>query len=179
VSEGKPAKGRRLFFALWPHAETRSKIAAQAAEFMTETRGRAIPPENLHVTVNFLGSIPEARLAEIRAAGAEVAEVPKFELSFDRIESVRRSRILWLAADAPSSLLELVRRLQNKALSQQPQSRREEFIAHVTLARDVQRLTRKTPIEPIAWQADELTLVESQLSPHGSIYSVLDRWPLQ
>jgi 2'-5' RNA ligase len=179
VSEGKPAKGRRLFFALWPHAETRSKIEAQTAEFMRETRGRVIPPENFHVTVNFLGSIPEARLAEIRAAGAAAADVPKFELSFDRIEGVRRSRILWLTADAPTPLLELVRRLQNKALSQQPQSQREEFIAHVTLARDTQRLIRKTSIEPIAWHADELALVESHLSPHGSIYSVLDRWQLQ
>jgi 2'-5' RNA ligase len=69
--------------------------------------------------------------------------------------------------------------LQNKALSQQPQSQREEFIAHVTLARDIQRLIRKTPIEPIAWHADELALVESRRTPHGSIYSVLDRWQLQ
>jgi 2'-5' RNA ligase len=179
VSEGKPAKGRRLFYALWPHAEARSKIEVQAAEFTRETGGRAIPPENLHVTVNFLGSVPEARLAEIRAAGAEVANVPKFELRFDRIESVRRSRILWLAADAPPSLLELARRLQNKALSQQPQLRREEFVAHVTLARDIHRLIRKTSIVPITWHAEDLTLVESQLTPQGSIYSVLDRWPLQ
>ena len=178
MSEVKVAIGRRLFFALWPHVQTRSKIVAQTADFVNHSHGRAIPEFNLHVTVNFLGSIPEARLPEIQAAGSEVSRVPKFDLSFDRIESVRRSRILWLAANAPAPLLELVRRLQNKALSQQPQSQREDFIAHVTLARDVQRLTRTMNIEPIHWTSDELVLVESQLSSQGSQYSILDRWQL-
>jgi 2'-5' RNA ligase len=179
VNEPKVATGRRLFFALWPHAQTRSKIVAQTLDFVTHSKGRAIPEANLHVTVSFLGSIANERLAEVKAAGSEVANVPAFELTFDRIESVRRSRILWLTADAPTPLLELVRRLQNKALSQQPQSRREEFIAHVTLARDVQRLNREMHIEPIQWAADELVLVESQRGPSGSAYSILDRWPLQ
>jgi RNA 2',3'-cyclic 3'-phosphodiesterase len=179
VSDGKVAKGRRLFFALWPHAQTRSNIVAQTADFVRHSNGRAIPEANLHVTVNFLGSIAEARLPEIKAAGAQVSRVPKFEMSFDRIESVRRSRILWMVATAPAALLDLVRRLQNKALSQQPQPQREEFIAHVTLARDVQRLTRAMNIEPINWLADELVLVESQVTAHGSQYSIVDRWQLE
>jgi 2'-5' RNA ligase len=179
VNDGKVATGRRLFFALWPHAQTRSKIVAQTADFVSHSNGRAIPEANLHVTLKFLGSVPESRLAEISAAGAEVSSVPKFDLTFERMETVRRSRILWLTADAPAPLSELVRRLENKALSQQPQPRREEFIAHVTLARDVQKVTRAMRIEPIRWPADELALVESQLGPHGSTYSVLQRWPLQ
>jgi RNA 2',3'-cyclic 3'-phosphodiesterase len=179
VSELKPATGRRVFFALWPHAETRSRIVTQTAEFVSHGNGRVIPETNLHVTVNFLGSIDESRMVDVQAAGAEVSRVPRFELLFDRIESVRRSRILWLAADAPPALLEMVRRLQNKALSRQPQPHREDFIAHVTLARDVQRLTREMHIEPIVWPADELVLVESQLTAHGSVYSLVDRWPLQ
>lgn len=146
------------------------------ADFVSHSNGRAIPEANLHVTVNFLGSIDESRLPAIKAAGAEVASVPRFELIFDRVESVRRSRILWMVAAAPSPLLELVRRLQNKALSQQPQSPREEFIPHVTLARDVQRLTRTLTIEPIHWATDELVLVESQLTSQGSQYAILDRW---
>ena len=179
MNERKVATGRRLFFALWPHAQTRSKIVAQTADFVSHSYGRAIPEANLHVTLSFLGSVPESRLPDIRAAGAEVSRVPKFDLTFERVESVRRSRILWLTANAPAPLLELVRRLENKALSQQPQPRREEFIAHVTLARDVQKLTLPMHIEPISWPADELALVESQLGAHGSTYSVLQRWPLQ
>ena len=178
MSDAKVAKGRRLFFALWPHAQTRSKIVAQMTDFVSHSNGRTIPAANLHVTVNFLGSIVESRLPEIKAAGAEASNVPKFELTFDRIESVRRSRILWMVATAPAPLLDLVRRLQNKALSQQPQPQREEFIAHVTLARDVQRLTRTMNIEPINWVADELVLVESQLTSQGSCYSIVDRWTL-
>ena len=147
-------------------------------DFVSHSNGRTIPAANLHVTVNFLGSIVESRLPEIKAAGAEAASVPKFELSFDRIESVHSSRILWMVAAAPAPLLDLVRRLQNKALSQQPQPQREEFIAHVTLARDVQRLTRTMNIEPIDWPADELVLVESQVTSQGSLYSIIDRWAL-
>jgi 2'-5' RNA ligase len=63
----------RLFCALDLPDGARSELSAWAASSL-ETRGRLVPPENLHVTLAFLGHRPAGEvagiLAELRAASA-------------------------------------------------------------------------------------------------------------
>jgi RNA 2',3'-cyclic 3'-phosphodiesterase len=70
----------RLFLALPLPDEARERLASwQAAELAGASGARVVPPENLHVTLAFLGGRPageeEAIMAELRAA-AEKASPP-------------------------------------------------------------------------------------------------------
>ena len=57
---------RRLFFALWPDAGLRQSIEAARAR-LYPLAGRPVDPVQLHVTLAFLGAVPDARVAPLQA----------------------------------------------------------------------------------------------------------------
>ena len=63
----------RLFFALWPPAET----AAALARWAKGLEGRAIPAEKIHLTLAFLGGVAPDRAAN-RSAMADPAALDFF-----------------------------------------------------------------------------------------------------
>ena len=69
-------------------------------------------PENLHLTLAFLGQTPDPSLGEVTAAAAQAAaSVAPFNLAFTgagRFPQRGRIRVVWLAViDGAPSLLEL------------------------------------------------------------------------
>ena len=86
----------RVFFALWPDADARDRLAALAQDVAARTQGRAPPSLNLHVTVAFIGEIDAGRIDALRAIGASVApNVPPFVLMLDRAGTFRGTGIAW------------------------------------------------------------------------------------
>ena len=176
LSRGEPP--RRLFFALWPPDGLREKIQEATRQVTTAQRGRVIPAANLHITIAFLGEIAQERVQAAVDAGA-ATQAPVFGLCLDRIEAMRRSRVLCLVpTSAPSQLAELVDRLRFNLLDRQFKLQRQEFRPHVTLMRDLSRAPDAVGIAPLHWHVDSFALIESQLGRTGSQYSVLQRWKL-
>lgn len=56
---------RRVFFSLWPEDALRGEILRGIGDFVSASGGRAVPAANLHVTLLFLGSVEESRIAEL------------------------------------------------------------------------------------------------------------------
>lgn len=176
--EPRREKRRRLFFALWPSAVQQQALATAMHARVKEVNGRAIPARNLHVTLAFLGSVPEARV-ELAAACAGKVRGSAFDLELDQIEIWARAHVLCLTPSRiPAQLLELAEQLRLSLLSERFEIRQEEYRPHVTLARDVRRRNARTPIAPVCWQVQEFVLVESRPGPAGSEYEVLERWAL-
>lgn len=170
---------RRLFFALWPDDVLRQRFWASSREAVAESRGRATSIANLHVTVLFLGEVPEDRLESVRAAGDRSRADP-FDLELDSIEVWKRSGVLSLTApDTPPALLSLVEQLRFRLLEAQFNLRPEDYRPHVTLARRVLRRNLRRAIPAIRWHVREFALVESRPGTDGSSYTVLERWKLQ
>ena len=80
----------RLFCALQLPEDAVARIAAWQAAELSGARGRVVPPENLHVTLAFLGSRPEREVgaiaAELRAASGLAGPV---ELRPERYRETR------------------------------------------------------------------------------------------
>jgi 2'-5' RNA ligase len=174
----------RLFFALWPDAAARGALLDAQGAALGETGRvgprptRATHPDDLHVTLVFVGDVDAALLPCIEAAAADVAAAP-FELRFCRIETWRRQRLLVAMPDAPpDALFGLVGQLEQNLLACgiPPESRR--YRPHVTLAR------RAAPVEPheldVGWPVSGFVLARSggRGPGAGGGYQVLRRWPL-
>jgi 2'-5' RNA ligase len=172
----KAEKGtRRLFFALWPDQATRRAIHQAASDVVREAGGRAVPVENYHLTLAFLGARPASLLPAICEAAARVRP-PVGELRLERIGCFARPRVLWLGPTrAPSDLSEFAQALWDQLESLGLARERREFAAHLTLARKARR-PREAQIRPVVWHYTGFALIESVTDPHGARYRVIAEW---
>ena len=177
---------RRLFVALLPDAATRGRLAA-SAEALRRSLGPAaralrwVAPEALHLTVRFLGDVEEALLPAVGEAVAAAASGRRpLALTIggaSALPSLRRPRAILRTVGgelAPLSDLaaSLSAGLERLGVPPEPRPSRP----HVTLARVRDRrppaglgeALAAAPLEPVHWQAGELTLVWSELLQGGA-----------
>jgi 2'-5' RNA ligase len=126
--------------------------------------------------------VPDARLPDVRAAGAAAAvagEPCTFDL--DRLEHWARPEVLCLSASVvPSGLVETVERLRDglRARGFEPDGR--PWKPHATLARDVRRVPAAPPtLSPVRFPARRIALVQSVTDRAGARYVELDGWDLE
>jgi len=172
---------RRLFFALWPTDAVREQLAAHVES--RAALGRAIPARNLHVTVVFLGAVPQERFACVQEAARFTQKLTfggKFMLHLERVEFWRRSHLVCLAAQhAPPELLAIVDGLRAGLRERGFELREHErFRPHVTLVRDVVGGGVGVDIGSVQWPIESFALVESKVGQRGSEYTVLEEWRL-
>ena len=95
----------RLFLAIQLSPAVREALLTAQDALRRQGRGSFPPPENLHLTLAFLGEQPPARMGEISGAMLKATKnAPGFELRFDRAGRFRREGgdIWWLgAAESP------------------------------------------------------------------------------
>ncbi len=175
---GGRAPVRRLFLALWPDGALRERIVRTILPALPHHAGRPVPGENLHVTLVFLGNVPERELGCVEDAAAGARAEP-FELVLDRLAWWRQSQVLWLGArETPPALDALVGALRERlagcglALESRP------FRAHMTLMRKVHRRPSLPRCEPLRWRPDTHALIESTPVPGGVRYTRLAAWPI-
>lgn len=194
TEEPPPEPARRLFFALWPDEPMRQAMAQAIRETVRASGGRPVMPANLHVTLAFLGSVPERRLPELaqvaRAATRDDAGEP-LELSFDHLEYWRAAHLLCaapaqtsertaaLAGRLRSALLRSVFAPDLKSSWSVEVGTTGPFRPHVTLARKVYRSPRTIEMQSVTWSFTDFVLVDSKTLPEGSVYTVLERFPLR
>jgi RNA 2',3'-cyclic 3'-phosphodiesterase len=192
-----PDRTRRLFVALEPPDAVRRRIAALAAE-VRRASGRAadevrwVPPENVHLTLQFLGAVPEPRVADVAAAVvAAAAESRSLVLAVKGaggFPNARRPRVVWIGLESDvAALLALVASLGRRLapLGFAPETR--PFSPHLTIgrARDGSgaaglggALAAAAQGDAVAWRAVDVVLFESHLSQKGPRYEVAARAPL-
>lgn len=191
---------RRLFFALWPDEVMREAMVHATREAVAACGGRPVPAANLHVTLAFLGSVPERRLpqlvdvarraAESAASVLAIAAAPAdpLELTVDHLEYWRAAQLLCALPSAPQARTVALARRLRQLLSESAFARDREspgsvgadtarrFRPHVTLARKVRRPPRAVAMPPVTWGLADFVLVDSKTLPEGSVYTVLERF---
>jgi 2'-5' RNA ligase len=161
----------RLFFAAWPDPSMRQAASARIAQL--RPGGRAVPADELHVTLAFLGAVPEARLAEVLALAQGLA-VPPHDLHLERLEYWPGPRVL---VAVPSRSCAATARLnadlrQRCARARLPCESRE-FVVHLTLIRGVAAPARMPHFEALVWPVTAVTLVASRVGAAGPRYRPL------
>jgi 2'-5' RNA ligase len=186
---------RRLFVALDPPDPVRRRLAALADE-LRRGAGRAgeevrwVRPENLHLTLQFLGAVPEERVTAVEAALREAAAEAGRPLHLQvrgagAFPNARRPRVIWAGLEgdvAPLVALASALGARLAKLGFAPEDR--PFAPHLTLGRAREgrgapglagALAAAALVEPTPWRVPELVLFESHLSPRGPRYEAVTR----
>jgi 2'-5' RNA ligase len=172
----KPAV-QRLFFALWPDASTATALRT-AQQTLCQSDGRPLHPEDLHLTLVFLGDVVAGRLPCVQAAADQVSVAP-FELTLTQHGYWRGPRVSWLAPDqTPQPLSDLVDQLWTALADCGFTRESRPFSAHLTLARKARPVPTRPLATAIPWRVDSFVLAASGSGGRPPRYRQLGRWAL-
>jgi len=172
-------KKRRLFFALWPTARVREAIVDMSSPFLHEMAGRIIRPQNLHITLHFIGSVSSDKKDCLHKAAQSVI-ASSFNLCLDGLGHFSKAKIFWMAAqNFPPGLSSLHQNLGEALAACDFHGDQRVYSPHVSLMRKFKERSINYPEFSISWQVDEFVLVESCSGAGGVNYKVIERYPLQ
>ncbi len=182
----------RLFVAVHLPQEIRNGLAAvQDRLRRAQADVSWVKAANLHITLKFLGETEPKRLERIGPVLAEAARgAAPFSLTVAGVGTFggRVPRVVWAGVTEGASLLGGLAGVVDNGLARLgfPKERRS-FAAHFTLgrvrsSRNADSLLAAIRDEPTAAlgtvRVEEFVLMQSQLDPGGSIYTILERFPL-
>jgi 2'-5' RNA ligase len=176
-------------------------IRADLADLQKELAGRVdirkgdvkwVEPEGMHLTLKFLGEVPDNQVAEVCNVVKDVAaRYPAFEFDVKEVGSFggRSARVLWVGAglDCPQ-LLQLQADLEEQLEQAGWPKEGRQFSAHLTLCRirnskageKLAQLTSEYKDFDLATvRAESVCVYESQLRPEGPLYTRLGNYELQ
>jgi len=181
----------RLFVALEIPAAVGDNLAALIKEFrelssqVADKRPRWVRPENLHVTLKFIGEVAEAKLDGIRAALSTVQTDAQLELRFHALgffPNENHPTVLWTGLNASSNLQTLAEDIDRALATQGIAKEKRAFVPHLTLARfdppglheNLRVVIQKNSARDFgSFPAREFHLIESRLKPSGAEYTTL------
>jgi 2'-5' RNA ligase len=189
-----PLDTKRLFIAielpatLKAHLESYQKELNEAGADVKWT-----DPQNIHLTLKFLGKTPTDKIPEIITLLDRLSHQYKhFRTHLNQLgffPPQKTPRVIWAGLDEQKQPLKEIAAFLEEALSSLGfEKETRVFQAHITLGRIRSSRNTLALIEKInhlneGFQATDLlidtaTLFESQLSPHGPTYSVIHQTKL-
>ena len=171
--------------------EVLSKIREVQSEItLSSARIKLVEPENLHLTLKFLGEVEEGRIPLIvKALGEAVSSFKEFKITLKGVGAfpkVSRPNVIWIGVgDGREKLIELANSVENSLRRVGFPKEKRPYEPHLTIARvkyrssDLPTLIRKvegTFIGDVSVR--EVRLKKSTLTPKGPIYETLESFPL-
>jgi 2'-5' RNA ligase len=184
--------GLRCFIAIELSAGLREKIGRETGGLRaSEADVRWVPAENLHLTLKFLGSVPDELVPDIRAGLARVARGHArhcVRLAGTGVfPDPRRPRVVWVGVEDSEGVSALQRDVEAamEGLGFEPEGR--PYTPHLTLGRVKSPRGRSALMEELGALRDadfgeqevrEVSLMKSELRPGGARYERLFAAPL-
>jgi RNA 2',3'-cyclic 3'-phosphodiesterase len=181
----------RLFVALEIPSAVREHFATlinqlRALESKSSAKKpRWVRPENLHVTLKFIGHIDPALLDPIRATLAKVRSDGPVDLRFRGLgffPNAKRPRVLWAGTAAPPNLSSLARDIDTSLAKLGLSAEERAFTPHLTLARCKPSaisaamagvIERDSARDFGGLRTAQFHLIESKLKASGAEYTTL------
>jgi len=167
----------RLFIAVNFGMDTISKLISLRDELRSgSARGNFSLPENLHLTLAFLGECGEKQADYIKAV-MDAAEFPAFGLTIERTGRFRRDGgdIWWAGVRDNKILLDLQKNLADglRAKGFELDSRR--YSPHITLGREVVTIAETAPrqVEPFGETVSKIELMKSERINGKLVYTAV------
>ena len=156
---------------------------------------RWVAPENLHLTLKFLGDVAPGNIQMLsQMLGAEADQVRAFDIQINGLgcfPSRQRPRVLLIGIRTPAELETLHRGIESACARLGYEAEQRDFSPHLTIGRVRQDIPSaeqqkiRSALEASAIDAlgtarvDSVHLYKSDLKPGGSVYTKLFSAPLK
>ncbi len=182
----------RAFIAIELPTEVKSSLSG-LIENLRPGRERAVKwvnPKSIHLTLKFLGDIPERQLVDITSALAGATEgLTYFDLKLEGIGAfpgLKAPRVVWAGIGGDiSKLMKLQKQVEQSLVPLGFTPEKREFSAHLTLGRVRENAThleradlglalgKLTPENASPFTVSRVSLMQSTLTHSGAIYNQL------
>jgi 2'-5' RNA ligase len=151
-----------------------------------------VPEENLHITIKFIGAVEPVRLSALAAAVGKAAEgVAPFSVSIGgagAFPKIIRPSVVWVGVTSGAEeLAALAGRVESFAEEAGFPREERKFSPHITVGRvktpaGMQKLSASLEqfkfVEAGSFTIGTVSVMKSQLTPPGPVYSVMAEYEL-
>jgi len=167
----------RLFIAINFNSDTRVQLLAMHDELRSRSaRGNFSLPENLHLTLAFLGECASKQAADAKAV-MDLVSLDPFDIYIDRVGQFKRNTgdIWWAGVRGNRSLLNLQRGLTSKLIAAGFTLDRREYTPHITLGREIVTDASPWQIKPFGETVTAIELMKSERIAGKLTYTAIHR----
>ncbi len=143
---------------------------------MGRMRASWVKEENYHITLMFIGEVPDKEVSAIKDKLSAIRFRPLTLTLFHVGYFGNPPKVLWVGVQPSENLTDLASQVNNILGGNM-----DRFHPHITLARikgrvssDFYSTVDSAMVKPLEWNVDRFILFRSQLAPGGSIYTPLE-----
>ncbi len=152
---------------------------------------RWVNPENVHVTLKFIGEVAEEKYAKIeKYLGEAEFDTGPFDLrlagcgKFGRRETLD---IFWIGITPCDSLTRVFKKIEDSLAKLGIEKENRPFTPHITVGRNKKNFNFKSFLQLVEenrdrsiseFNVDRFQVFKSQLRPEGPVYTILKEIPL-
>ncbi|HXR32759.1 MAG TPA: RNA 2',3'-cyclic phosphodiesterase [Verrucomicrobiae bacterium] len=180
----------RLFIAIEISAVVRAALAAMLKEFRAiAPQVKWVRPENMHITLKFLGETDSSKLKAVQAALSAIRSSEAATFHFRGLgffPNEKRAKVFWAGMEASPNLPALAAEIDRAMHKIGFPLEDRPFTPHLTLAR-LQPPGLSLKLAAVAQESAsrdlgslttrEFHLIESRLKPGGAEYTTLQSFP--
>jgi 2'-5' RNA ligase len=184
----------RTFIAIEVPDETRKEmIEAQRRLKGSGVEASWLRPEGIHLTLKFLGEVPETRITEImNGIRNSVQEIAPFRLGIGGIGTFpgpKNARVVWIGLSGDTETLKRLQAGVEDAMARLGLKRDDRpFTPHLTIGRIryirsrdrwLKTLEEIRDVKLPGFDVTSIRLMKSELKPSGAVYTELGRVELR
>lgn len=184
--------GTRSFIAIELSAEAKKELT-RVVDFLKEAGASVkwVKPGSIHLTLKFLGDVPEDRITDIESKLKPIAEsFPSFSMTLEGIgvfPDWKYVKVIWAGiGEGSSSLEELAEKVDEAMASAGFEKEKRAFKSHLTLGRvrnskrkkELKEKAQEAEMKPVVITASSIVLFKSELTSEGAVHTPLAEFHL-
>ncbi len=176
---------RRIFIAINLPAEIKKELLSCQKKFRN-LNIRWTKPENLHITLAFIGYVSDEEIEKILKATQETAlKFSPFLINLNRVclgPTPERARMIWAEGKATGDLINLDKNLKEELAKEKINfDGKYPLKVHITLARarggELRGINLDEVLNQLSFEVRSIDIMKSELFKNGAEYRIFKKFP--